>query len=189
MSEGTPDPTIDGGEGTPADDTAAGTGPQTVEEVEAFWKHRQSQADKAHAAETAALKAQMDALKAAPVAPAEGESPEAARVRELEGQLQQERTARQAVELRARYPMAATVLGDSIAALPEEKLAAIEAGFDTAAGSGGPPIIDPNSAPRRGAANSPTAKPVNEKTKDELLGDLRRMAPAYQQALREGLID
>jgi hypothetical protein len=31
-------------------------------------------------------------------------------------------------------------------------------------------------------------KPTSEKTKDELLADLRKIAPAYQQAAREGLL-
>jgi hypothetical protein len=159
---------------------------QTVEEIEASWQHRFSQRDKAHNAETAALHAQIDALKAAPVKAPEGESPEAGRVRELEAALQQERAARQAAVLQSKYPMASAVLGDSIIGMPEEKIAAAEAAMDT--GTGRPPIIDPNAAPRRGAAMQTTAKPMKDKSKDELLGDLRKLAPAYQQALRDGVL-
>lgn len=159
---------------------------QTVEEVNASWQHRFSQRDRAHNAETAALKEQIEALKTAPKSPPEGESPEAARVRALEAELQQERAARQAVTLQTKYPNAAAVLGESMVNLPVEKLAAIEAMYEDGAGS--PPIIDPNSAPRRGAATAPAAKPINEKSKDELLGDLRRLAPAYQQAAKDGLL-
>jgi hypothetical protein len=158
---------------------------QTVEEIEASWQHRFSQRDKAHNAETAALHAQIDALKAAPVRPAEGESPEAARVRELEAALQQERAARVAAVLQSKYPMASAVLGDSIIGMPEEKIAAAEAAMEP---TGGAPIIDPNAAPRRGAATQSAAKPMKDKSKDELLADLRKVAPAYQQALRDGVL-
>lgn len=158
---------------------------QTVEEIEASWQHRFSQRDKAHNAETAALKAQIDALKAAPAKAPEGESPEASRVRELEAALQQERAARQAAVLQSKYPMASAVLGDSIIGMPEEKIAAAEAAMEA---TGGKPIIDPNAAPRRGAAMQTTTKPISEKSKDELLGDLRKLAPAYQQALKDGVL-
>jgi hypothetical protein len=154
--------------------------PKTVEEVEAFWRNRFSSRDKAHNAETAALKAQIEAMQKAPAKAQEGESPEAARVRELEAALEAERKARATASLAAKYPDAAAVLGDQIAILPEEKVAAINAGF----GSGSGPIIDPNSAPRR-AANVPAAKPVSEKSKDELLDELRGLAPAYKQMLME----
>lgn len=163
--------------------------PKTVEEVEAFWRNRFSSRDRAHNAETAALKAQMEVLRTAPVVPPEGESPEAARVRTLEAELQQERTARQAESLRTTYPMAAAVLGEAITGLPPEKLAAMEAALDTGQATGGPPIIDPNAAPRRQAGQPGTTQaPLNEKSKDELLADLRRVAPAYQEAAKEGLL-
>lgn len=162
------------------------SGGQTVEEVEAFWRNRQSGQDRAHNAETAALRAQMDALKAQPAPAPVGESPEAARIRELEENLQQERAKASAATLRAEYPYAASILGDSISTLPIERVAAIEALGE----AGSPaPRIDPNAAPRRspgmpGGSNG--QKPMNEKSKDELLADLRRMAPAVQAAAREG---
>jgi hypothetical protein len=154
--------------------------PKTVEEVEAFWRNRFSARDKAHNAETAALKAQMEAMQKAPAKAQEGESPEAARVRELEAALEAERRARAVSSLAAKYPDAAAVLGDQIAVLPEEKIAAINAGFGNASG----PIIDTNSAPRR-AANIPAVKPVEQKSIDELKDDLRALTPAYKQALSE----
>ena len=44
-------------------------------------------------------------------------------------------------------------------------------------------------APRAGTGmQSPQAKPLNEKSKDELLADLRQAAPAYQEAMREGIL-
>jgi hypothetical protein len=84
------------------------------------------------------------------------------------------------------------VLGEAIANLPPEKIAAMEAAFEAGqgqGGQGGPPIIDPNAA-RRGAPGlpgaNPSQKPLNEKTKDELLADLRRATPAFVEAQREG---
>jgi hypothetical protein len=154
--------------------------PQSVAEVEAFWRNRFSARDKAHNAETAALKAQLEAMQKAPVTPQAGESPEAARVRELEAALEAERYARYSATLASKYPDAAAVLGDQIATLPEEKVAAINAGFGSASG----PIIDPNAAPRR-AANIPAVKPVEEKSIDELKDDLRALTPAYKQMLSE----
>jgi hypothetical protein len=178
------------GEGEPASTgDSVEQQPKSVEEVEAFWRNRFSARDRAHNAETAALKAQMEAMQRAPVAPQEGESPEAARVRELERDLATERAARQAEALRSQYPMAAAVLGDDIVTMRPEKIAAMEAALDNGQ-AGGPPIIDPNAAPRRqaGIPGGGGQKPLNEKTKDELLADLQRIAPAYQEAAKEGLV-
>jgi hypothetical protein len=155
--------------------------PQSVEEVEAFWRNRFSARDRAHNAETAALKAQMEAMQKAPATPQPGETPEAARVRELEQALENERWARASMSLASKYPDAAAVLGDQIATLPEEKIAAINA--LGAGGSTGNPIIDPNAAGRRGAMSAP--KPMAEKSVDELKEELRALTPAYQQMLRE----
>jgi len=166
------------------------SGGQTVEEVEAFWRNRQSGTDRAHNAETAALKAQMEAMRAQSSQAPVGESPEAERVKALEAELQQERAKAQAAALRAEYPMTASVLGDAIANLPPEKIAAIEASYENGGRPGIAPMIDPNAAPRRqpGAPGTANAeKPLNEKTKDELLADLRRAAPMIQAEAREGI--
>jgi hypothetical protein len=192
VTEGTlPDPSTagdDGSTGTPVESS----GGQTVEEVEAFWRNRFSQRDRAHNAETENLKGQMEAMRAQPVPPPAGESPEQARIRELETNLSREQAARQAEALQRQYPLSAGVLGEAIANLPPEKIAAMEAAFEAGqgqGGQGGPPIIDPNAA-RRGAPGlpgaNPSQKPLNEKTKDELLADLRRATPAFVEAQREG---
>jgi hypothetical protein len=176
------------GEAAPTGDAAAATGPKSVEEVEAFWKYRQSQADKAHAAETAELQRQLAEAQRGPSAPPVDETPEQSRVRELESKLAESERARQATELRSEFPMAASILGPNIVNLPRESIAAIEAAADNGQ-AGGPPMIDPNMAARRGSAAAPAATPLNEKSKDELLADLRRLAPAYQEAVREGNLD
>lgn len=171
----------------PTGETVESSGGQTVEEVEAYWRKRASGKDIAHNAETANLKAQMEALRAQSSAAPVGETPEAARVKALEAELQQERTARAAAQLRAEYPLAAETLGESIANMPVEKIAALEARLDSGVGKVAP-RIDPNAA-RRQTAGMPGGggqKPMNEKSKDELLADLRRVAPQVQAAAREG---
>jgi hypothetical protein len=175
-----------GDAGATGDPVASGIG-QSVEDVNASWQHRFSQRDRAHNAETEALKAQIEALKTAPSTPPAGESPEAARVRELEAALKNERAARQAAALQSKYPLASSVLGDAVLGMPEEKIAAAEAAME-GGGNGTRSVIDPNAAPRRGAAATPASKPINQKTKQELLADLQKIAPTYQQAAREGLI-
>jgi hypothetical protein len=160
----------------------------SVEEAVAFHRNRQSGIDKAHAAETAELQRQMAALKSQPPVTPEGESPEAARVRELEAALQVERNARQAEALRNQYPNVSSALGDAITNIPAEKLAALEAMAEN--GQTITPRVDPNAAPRpqAGAPGTAGAKPMNERSKDELLADLARIAPAYQEAAKEGLV-
>lgn len=169
-------------------DAAVSSGAQTVEEVEAFWRNRWSGTDRAHNAETAALKAQIEALKAQPAPAPVGESPEAARIRALEAQLQQEQARAQAADLRAKYPLAASVLGDTITALPEEKIAAVNGMASGGNPAPGGSVIDPNNAGRRASAGQPgqAAKPLNEKSKEELLNDLRSATPQIMAEARGG---
>jgi hypothetical protein len=173
-------------DGTTAE-AAVSSGGQTAEEIEAFWRNRQSGVDRAHNAEVAALKAQLDAAKAPPVTAPVGESPEAAQVRQLQAELAQAQAEAKAATLRSQFPQAAGVLGDEITNLSPEKVAAIEAWAD--GGQQGPaPMIDPNAAARgNGAVQAPQAKPLNEKTKDELLADLQRATPQMQAEAREGI--
>lgn len=181
-------------DGTPTEDTgigetdstgdAAGQPPRSVEEVEAYYRARQSGIDRAHNAETASLKAQIAALQGGPAsAPPAGETAEAVQVRQLTEELARVNAARQAESLRSQYPYAAGVLGDSLTSLPPEKLDAIEA-----LGDNGTRRVDPNMAPRqRTGVQSQAQRPLSEKSKEELLADLKRTAPAFQEAMREGL--
>lgn len=166
-------------------DAVVSSGGQSVEEVEAFWRNRQSGIQRAHNAETAALQAALEAARNAPAPPPEGESADAARARSLEAELQQERAARQALTLQTQYPLAAGVLGEAIAALPPEKIAAMEAALDAGVGNGGPPMIDPNAARRGTGLQTQQQRPLNEKTKDELLSELRTAAPQFQADMME----
>lgn len=173
----------------PTGETVETSGAQTVEEVEAYWRKRASGKDIAHNAETANLKAQMEALRSQSSAAPVGESsPEGERVKALEAELQRERTARAAAQLQAQYPLAAETLGEAIANMPVEKIAALEARLDAGVGKVAP-RIDPNAAPRRAPGmpgNPVNGKPNSEKSKDELLADLKRLAPQVQAAAREG---
>lgn len=172
------------------DSTADATGDQpvaqTVEEVEAIYRARMSGKDKAHNAEVDSFKAQIAALQA-PQAPV-GESPEAAQIRRLTEERDAARAQAQGESLKRQYPLAADVLGDTVVNLPPEKLAAIEARFNTEMGiTPPPPRVDPNMAARgNGSVTAPSAKPYDQKTKDELLAELQSVAPAFQQALRDG---
>lgn len=166
-------------------DAAVSSGGQTAEEIEAFWRNRQSGADRAHNAETAALRAQIEAMQKPPQAPV-GETPEQAEVRGLREQLAAEQAARQAVTLQAQYPNVGNALGDAITSLPPEKIAALEAMVGEAPVA---PRIDPNAAARGNGSIQPGAQtPMNQKSKDELLADLQRIAPVYQEAAKEGLL-
>lgn len=187
MTEGTPpaDSTTDSATGSTGD-AADQSQFASVEEAEAFYRHRMSGKDRAHNAETAALRQQIADLQKAPVTPPAGESAEAAQVRELREALNKSESARQAEALQRQYPYAAGILGDSITNLPPEKIAAIEASADNGQA---PPRVDPNMAPRANSAMQPQASgPAKAKTKDELLGELRRVAGPYQEALKEGLL-
>lgn len=186
MTEGTPQTPPPEGTGDPAAPAPGSQQFTSVEEAEAFYRARQSGIDKAHNAQVAAMQAdfeaQMNALRkpaAGAPSPQEGESAEAVRIRELEQQVSAERNARLLSERKSQYPYAASLFGDEIANLSPGALAAAEA----TGGSGGP-IIDPNSAPRQ-PAGMPAVKPDEDKTYDESLADLRALAPAYQQMLRD----
>lgn len=192
MTEGTlpptPDPSSDAGaspEGEPQT-------PSTTEEWAAFHeaelataRHRQSQADRAHAAEVANLKAQLAAVTQGPpqTPPNANESPEAAENRQLRAELDAEKRRGSISE---KFPDAVRLLGDDALKMSEEKLAGLQA-FAEATGPGvpgSPPIIHPNQAPRR-APGVPAVKPVEDKSIDELQQDLRALAPAYKQMIEE----
>lgn len=186
MTEERVDTSTAGTDGTMGEQPVVSSGGQTAEEIEAFWRNRQSGTDRAHSAETAALKAQIEALKAPPAQAPVGESPEAARIRELQAELDAANAARQAESLKNQFPNAAGVLGDEITRLSPEKVAALDAFYDT--GAGRAPMVDPNAAGRNNSAVQPQGvQPLTEKSKDELLADLRKAAPMIQAEAREGI--
>lgn len=160
-------------EGTP-------TPQPTVEEVEAIWKKRVSGKDKAHEAEVAELRRQLEAARTPqPASAPAGETPEQVRIRELEERLKRTEVEKALAERKARFPHAAEDLGEDIASVDEARLARLEARL-AAEEAAPPPIIASNSA-RRG---EPAQTPV-EPTREDLLRQLAELSPLYEEALRE----
>lgn len=173
----------DGATGTPPSQQFA-----TIEEAVAYERNRQSGMQRAHNAEVESLQRQMDALRniGSTQPSATTEHPDTVRARELEAALVSERTAN---ALRAKYPDAANLLGDDIAKVAEEHLAAVNAVFtqqqQPPPAAGGPPIIDPNSPPRTPQGGVPGLKKPEDMNEEELIDTLRGMTPAYQAMIAE----
>lgn len=167
-------------EGTEATPEGSSTEPSTPEQVEAEWKYRVSQKDKAHAAETKALRDQIAALSATSGSAqqqAEGSLSEAEALRQQLALAQKtlaQKDAEHTAQLRSvKFPNAADALDPSaLAAMDEAKLAGLEARL-SAPGPRTLPV-DPSTPPRQ---PSGAAKPIEEKTAAELREDLRKMAP------------
>lgn len=162
---------------------------RTPEQVEAIWKNRVAGKDRAHAAETATLRQQLDeerrqreALLNQQTSTAAGEQSEAAqwkaKAEEAERRATEAETQRTVEVRRAKYPAAIDFYDDAtLATVDEAKLAALQAqlsGDETPP----PPVIDPNS-PRRQAAPSPS----REKGIAELEADLKKYEPEFKAGL------
>lgn len=153
--------------------------PATVEQVEAEWKHRVSQKDKAHAAETKALRDQIAALSATAGSAQQQADGSLSELDVLKRQLaesekrHQETQAQYEARLRAtKFPNAAEALDPTaLATMDEARLAGLEARLSAPAPRPFP--VDPSTPPR---APSAGAKPIEEKTSAELREDLRRMS-------------
>ena len=193
MPEGSPPDPVEGS-ATPEGSSEEGQEPttdeaqeRTPEEIEAIWKNRVSQKDKAHNAEAQALRNQNETLKQ------RLERMEAEQRQKNEGDLSEadqwkakaedaERRAQQADQQRvidvrlAKYPAAAEALDEAVlGSMDEGKLAALNTRL---AGEGSPPSgpIDPNSAPKR---NPAPPKSAADKSVAELESDLERYGPAF----------
>lgn len=167
------------------DDAAAQSPGRTPEEIEAFWRNRVSKKDKAHLAAEQALRDEIASLTAqraaTPSSSTSGnDDPNAGRVADLQRQLEEERNARVVDQRKAKYPaLAKQGVTDSIFASGDEAtLARLNALADDNADGG---FIAPT-APRRAAPVA--SKPLNEKSKDELLADLKVASTHYEASLR-----
>jgi hypothetical protein len=165
--------------------------PQTPEEVEAIWRNRFSQRDRAHNAEVQSLREQLTALQSAPPSqpPADGSNPDGgykARWEQTQRELEQERQARAIDSRRAKYSALAGEVPpeDGMwASANDETLARLNATLNGPAPAPEPTgLIDRNN-PRRDTPAS--AKPVEQMSKDELLRELERAAPAEEARQRE----
>lgn len=202
MVEGSPpDPTPESGttEVTSAEPTTDVEGKadevtdaaRTPEEVEAIWKNRIAGKDRAHAAEAAALRQQVEeANRRAAAAEARKQQEELADMSEAdqwkrkaeEAERRAEQVERQRVlDVRsAKYAAAAEHLDEgALVAMDEAKLAALNARL-TDVEAPPPPLVDPNT-PRR-SSNASTAP--RERSVAEMEEDLKRHAPAFEESLR-----
>lgn len=157
----------------------------TAESVETEYKARLSGKDKAHAAETATLQAQIDALKGDNSTAASQAKAASTDVETLQKQLAaaqeqgKQQQAQYTAELRStKYPYAAEALDEqSLAAMDEPKLAGLNARL-TPDATPTAPIA--SSTPAKNAA---ATKPMNEKTAEELRADLAKLGPQFSQEL------
>lgn len=202
MVEGSPPdpaPVSDGTEVTPPATTTDVEGAadevtnsqRTPEEIEAIWKNRIAGKDRAHAAEAATLRQQVEeANRRAAAAEARKQQEEEADMSEAdqwkrkaeEAERRAEQVERQRVlDVRnAKYAAAAEHLDESaLLAMDEAKLAALDARLrDVDAPP--PPLVDPNT-PRR-SSNASTEP--RERSIAEMEEDLKRHAPAFEERLR-----
>lgn len=176
-----------GGQPTPPvdDPVSDDTGPATtVEEVEARWKHRVSQKDRAHAAAEQALREENDTLRReveASRARSAGQSGNGAaggdtylreQLAQKDREIEQERQLRQIESRRAKYPALARQIGDSgsgvFATTDDATLAKLNAlADDETSGSTFAPTT-----PRKPARAEP--KSILDMSKEELEAALRR---------------
>jgi hypothetical protein len=158
--------------------------PQTPEDVEAIWRNRFSQRDRAHNAEVESLRSQMETLQRSVEARADGQPVQSngepsykARYEATQRELEVERQARQTTERRLRYPaLAGEVAPDDPmwVSSRDETLARLNATFAAPPRPEPTGHVDANNPVRQTVTN----KPIAEMTKDELLNELRNLAPS-----------
>jgi hypothetical protein len=191
VNQASPDGTpMTGGEGqAPA---AEGSGPspdptpQTPEEVEAIWRNRFSQRDRAHNAEVESLREQLDSARRSGEAPQGGESPAdpqtasyKARLEQTQRELEEERQKSKVTERRLRFPeLAREVPSDDPmwVAGRDETLARLNSTFQPN------PVVSPTGHVDANNPSRQTLQPklTSDMSKDELLAELKRLAPVVE---------
>jgi hypothetical protein len=162
------------------------SGAVTPEDIEAYWRKRFSNSDKAHAEETRVLRQRLAALEAQAQAtpgstpPPELEARYQQMVKELQQKVAETERSRVVDTRRAKYPAAAENLGDDavIAAMDEARMAALNERLTLEAPTR---RIDANN-PAKSAAGLP--KQLSEMTADELRARLEQSSNEYANALR-----
>ena len=158
---------------------------RTAAEVEAEYKARLSGKDKAHAAETAELRRQLEAAQATGQQQATEGQQSQDEVTRLKQQLaESEKTNKQqaadyALQTRtAKYPLAAEALDpQTLATMDEAKLAGLNERLTPST----PRVpVDPNTP--AGGATAP--KPTDQKSSKELKADLAAMSGQFSEELR-----
>lgn len=165
---------------------------RTSEEVEAIWRNRVAGKDRAHAAETATLRSQIDSLtrereslRATQTQQTTSAESDANAWKERAEAAERERDAERQTRLlevrSVKYAAAAEALDEpTLAAMDEAKLAALNARL-TGDEAPPPPVIDPSRAPR--TAPSPPVPP-NERSVEDLERELKQNEPAFVEGLR-----
>ena len=175
--ENTPatEPTEDSTSETPTNDSESGSqeeasGASSLEEVEAYWRKRMSNSDKAHAAAEKALREQIERRSSPAGDTGESSEVQSKAFAELTERVKQAEARAQAAELKAKYPTAVEAVGDAATYMDEARLASLNESLNFDAGR--PTRIDTNN-PSRAAGTQ--AKPIEEKSVEELLADLKGM--------------
>ena len=146
------------------------SGAQSLEEVEAYWRKRMSNSDKAHAAAEKALREQIERRSSPAGDTGESSEVQSKAFAELTERVKQAEARAQAAELKAKYPTAVEAVGDAATYMDEARLASLNESLNFDAGR--PTRIDTNN-PSRAAGTQ--AKPIEEKSVEELLADLKGM--------------
>lgn len=174
----------------PEGEQPEGTTPRTPEEVEAYWRNRQSKADSAHAAEAKALRDRLARFEAAEEEKRRAEETARQATMTAEQRMQdqinaltkqlEEKDRNYTVELRkTRFPNVSAELDDAVLAVADEgKLASLEAKLVTGLGGTATPpsLIDKNSVARTGNGTTPP----QEQTVEQLIKQLEAEAPAFK---------
>lgn len=158
----------------------------TVQQVEAEYKARLSGKDKAHAAEVAELRRQLEAAQQTGTSAATETQQATATVEELKRQLAEAQNANKQQAQRyeqtlrsTKYPHAAEALDpQTLATMDEAKLAGLNARLAPSSPAPAPGRVDP-STPAREAA----PKPTTEKSVEELKADLAKYGPQFAASL------
>lgn len=144
------------------------SGASTLEEVEAYWRKRMSNSDKAHAAENKVLQEQLKAQSTSTEgAESASESPA---LKELQDRLQAAESRATAAELAAKYPKAVEAVGQAASSMDESALASLNERLDFDASA--PKRINDTNNPSRSVSGE---KSTEDMTDEELLAQLRSL--------------
>lgn len=176
---------VEGNQATPTEGSSEQPSTRSAEEVEAEYKARLSGKDKAHSAEVAELRRQLEAAQQTSQSAATQGEQATQSVEQLRQQLAEAQKAQQKqqqefqAQLRTtKYPYAAEALDPQVlATMDEAKLSGLNARLTPSRPGAG---VDPSTPPR----TTEQAKPTEEKSSAELKADLARLGPAFANELR-----
>lgn len=143
------DKSADEGSDKGTDSQDDGSGESTPIEIEAYWKKRQSNSDKAHSAASKVMQTRLDVLEAKGTESANtGDDSQAKASIEAANKRADEAEAKtNAAELAAKYPNAVKAVGRASIAMDEAALASLDATLDFDAKA--PRITDSNNPARK----------------------------------------